>query len=340
LKRRNFILASGSTVLSGIVTSRIQRPAIGLNFEISTPDKNPSEVNSLVIDFETLQITPQYIDERESISVQAEVEVAGSTKQSNRFQTSVENGETKELKDRIDALVVDGLNVSRTISGNVTISIDHPDIQDSYARQFNITSSGISESVVDNFEQILYEAENRNVEDVYGGDITGWSRQQSTVFEGDYALESPSDGTNRHIADTDQLPTIKQGDTVSYRVYNQNVGDIQITFGNQNETGYGSYSNYTIKYDPAFPAFALKRYDNGSRTVLDNDLSTSLPSDEWVEIVVDWGADGLITATIYDESKSQVTTVSKTDGTYISGGIGYRYQTDGPHFIDEVRFIE
>jgi hypothetical protein len=148
MKRRNFILASGSTVLSGIVASRIQRPAIGLNFEISTPDKDPSKVDSLVIEFETLEITPKYIDEKEPVSIQAKVEVAGRVKKSNEVQASVVNGETKELEDGIDSIVIDGLNASSTISGEVTVSIDHSDVQDSYSRQFNITGEEIPDSVV------------------------------------------------------------------------------------------------------------------------------------------------------------------------------------------------
>jgi hypothetical protein len=155
MKRRNFILASGSTVLSGMIASRIQRPAIGLNFEISTPDKDPSKVDSLVIEFETLEITPKYLDEKEPVSVQAKVEVAGRVKKSDKVQASIVNGESKELESSIDSIVIDGLNASSTISGEVTVSIDHSDVQDSYSRQFNITGSGIPDSVV-----VQYDASN------------------------------------------------------------------------------------------------------------------------------------------------------------------------------------
>jgi hypothetical protein len=143
MKRRDFIVASGSTVLSGLATSQIQRPAIGLDFEISTPDKDPSEVDSLVIEFETLEITPKYLDENETVNVQAKVEVNDRVEKSNEVQTSVVNGGTKNLENNIDSIVVDGLNVSSTISGDVTVSIDHPDIQDSYSRNFRMYGSEI-----------------------------------------------------------------------------------------------------------------------------------------------------------------------------------------------------
>jgi hypothetical protein len=152
MKRRDFILASGSTVLSGLVASGIQRPAIGLDFEISTPDKDPSKVDSLVIDFETLEITPRYLDEKEPVSVQAKVELNGRIEKSNEVQTSVVNGESKNLENNINSIVVDGLNASSTISGDVTVSIDHPDIQDSYSRQFEVNGSEIPDSGVSRWE--------------------------------------------------------------------------------------------------------------------------------------------------------------------------------------------
>jgi hypothetical protein len=153
MRRRNFILTSGSAVLSGLVASGIQRPAIGLNFEISTPNKDPSKVDSLMIEFETLEITPKYIDEKEPVSVQAKVEVAGRVKKSNEVQASIVNGELKELESSIDSIVIDGLNVSESISGEVTVSIDHPDVQDSYSRNFRMYGSEIpSREVWDDWE--------------------------------------------------------------------------------------------------------------------------------------------------------------------------------------------
>jgi hypothetical protein len=172
MKRRKFMIASGSAVLSGVVASRIQRPAVGLDFEISTPDKDPSEVDSLLIEFETLKITPKYIDENEPVNVQAKVEVNGRIDKSNEVQTSVVNGETKNLENSIDSIVVDGLNASSTIYGVVTVSIDHPDIQDSYSRQFYVNSSEISDSVVYHF----------------GGDDS--SNRVDTIYEYDPSTDS------------------------------------------------------------------------------------------------------------------------------------------------------
>jgi hypothetical protein len=204
MRRRNFILTSGSAVLSGLVASGIQRPAIGLNFEISTPDKDPSKVDSLVIEFETLEITPKYLDEKEPVSVQAKVEVAGQVEKSNKVQTSVANGETKNLKNNIDSLVVDGLNVSESISGEVTVSIDHPEVQDSYSRNFRMDSSDIPDSFVYDFET---------------GDVSRWdatthlTTQNNRVYSGSYAGHTDIRGTYNYLAvvSSNEYPTQPSG---------------------------------------------------------------------------------------------------------------------------------
>jgi hypothetical protein len=188
MKRRDFIVASGSTVLSGLATSQIQRSAIGLDFEISTPDKDPSKVDSLVIAFEKLEITPKYLDESEPVNVQGKVEVGGRIEKSNEVQTSVVNGGTKNLENDVDSIVLDGLNTSSTISGDVTVSIDHPDIQDSYSRQFYVNGSEIPDSRFYNFES---------------GDSSGWnslndlSADTGQVYAGSYSglIDSIQTGT-------------------------------------------------------------------------------------------------------------------------------------------------
>lgn len=138
MERRDFVIASGSTILSGLITSHLSRSAVGLNFEVSAPNKDPSEVDSLLVGFETLEVTPRYLDESDPISVQAKLEVAGRTDKTSEFQASVENGKTVELKNRIDTMVVEGIDKSTFIRGDVTVMIDHPNVQDSYSQSFKV----------------------------------------------------------------------------------------------------------------------------------------------------------------------------------------------------------
>ena len=196
-------------------------------------------------------------------------------------------------------------------------------------------------TIVDDFEREIYERLNQTISDVYGGDLAdGWSRQSSNVFSGAFALESPSDNNPSLISDVNDLEQIEQGDTFRVRVYNNAAGDIQPVFGNQSESGIGSENTYVIKYDPGFPGFGILKLTNGSSSDISLDTSTSLPSNEWVTIEVDWGISGSITATLIDQSGNTVTEVSGTDSEYTSGGIGYRYVSDGPHYIDDVRIVD
>lgn len=79
MKRRNFVGASGSTVFSSLVHSGFQRPVIGLDFEISDSaiNSDPSTVNSFLINFDRLKITPQYLDDDQDITITVILKIEG-----------------------------------------------------------------------------------------------------------------------------------------------------------------------------------------------------------------------------------------------------------------------
>jgi hypothetical protein len=200
--------------------------------------------------------------------------------------------------------------------------------------------SAIPDSVVDNFEEALYEDKGNTLSDYYGGDLSGWSRQTGTVYEGSYALETP-DSTNTFIADDGGNFEVTEGNIFSVQCYtpDSNTDFRPIAWGVQSEVNYGSRSCYEIKMDTGFPAFALFKTESGSSTILTQDVGTSIPTSEWLRIGVDWATDGTLTATLYDSSGSQVTQVSATDTTFTSGGVGYGVGgKSGEHYIDYVRF--
>jgi hypothetical protein len=126
--------------------SNLYKPAVGINFEVSTPDKDPSEVRSILVDFETLEITPEYLNENKNMKVQAKLEVANQTRKSNKLQTSVKNGITKQLENNIEPIVIDGINTGNSIRGTLTVLIDHPDISKNYSRRFAISDSEIAQN--------------------------------------------------------------------------------------------------------------------------------------------------------------------------------------------------
>lgn len=153
MNRRDFIIASGTSVLTGrIGISQIHRPAIGIDFRIETTKKEPKKFDSLLLDFDKLEITPRYLDESENITVQAELDVDNyQPKTSDKLNFSVENGKTEQLSKEIDPVLVEGIDTDSSIYGTVTVSVVHPDIDDSYSRRFNVTDTSLS-TLVDSYE--------------------------------------------------------------------------------------------------------------------------------------------------------------------------------------------
>lgn len=190
MNRRNFILASGSTVLSGLATSNLRRPAVGLNFEISKPDKDPSEVDSLLIDFETLEITPQYLNESHPITVQCKVEVANQTEKSNKIQTSIINGYKKSLESDINKIIVDGINTSNSINGTVTVTVDHPNIKESYSQTFGIASDDLADTVAAENLIAWYPFDNEANDKTAGYSLFGDSTDYSGQVNGATYIDS------------------------------------------------------------------------------------------------------------------------------------------------------
>jgi hypothetical protein len=183
MRRRDFVLTSGSAILTGLATSNLHKPAVGINFELSTSDKDPSKVRSILVDFETLEITPQYLNENKNMNVQAKLEVGNQTKTSDELQTSVKNGTTKQLENDIDPIAIDGINTDNSIRGTVTVLIDHPNIKDKYAKTFTFASGNIPDSTLTQNLVAWYRFEN------------GDARDYTAILNAKFADTTPYNGT-------------------------------------------------------------------------------------------------------------------------------------------------
>lgn len=196
MKRRNFVSASVSTVLSGVATSSLQRPAVGLNFEISEPYKDPSKVNSLSLYFETLEITPRYLDGSDPITVQAEIETNKyGTAESNKHDITFENGVTEELSEKINPMVIDEIDADSEISGSVTVKVKHPNIEEAYIQDFGISDIRIPNSAESYWSLSSGSGTTFNDElSSVNGDIADAEWVNDDAYEKEYALEWNTDG--------------------------------------------------------------------------------------------------------------------------------------------------
>lgn len=189
-------------------------------------------------------------------------------------------------------------------------------------------SVSIPNSVVDHFEESLYEDQNNTLTDYYGGDTGQFTRQQTTVQEGSYALEvTTPDMSFYGIADADapNNPPV-QGDTFRCWVRHSGLdsGDvsdyIRILFATQSGTVLPQGNLVRVSGDDTL---VLEVRDSQGVTNLASE-SVSVSADTWYEIEVEWLADGSITCSLYDSGGTQIGSgISATDTTHTSGGVGF-----------------
>lgn len=165
MKRRKFVLASASTVLSGFTAGQTQVPSVGLEFQISnqTIDKDPSSVDSILFHFDRLEITPQYLSDDQLMDLKFQVELEdGKSTEDTANGITVTNGDTLTLDEiqskynRISPLTLDVSNNNADyISGKAKIIVDHPDIlSQSYTQDFLISKDNLIDNGIylDDFE--------------------------------------------------------------------------------------------------------------------------------------------------------------------------------------------
>lgn len=153
----------------------------------------------------------------------------------------------------------------------------------------------------------------------YSGDTGSFSIQSSDAIDGTYALEATA-GSSVEIISTSGLEHYPEaGDEFSFRVKHDRASDgaTRFYFGVQDTNNY-----YRLGVEADNQA-DLQVVSGGSATGLDSSSTGDLVADEWMRVVVDWQSDGSITVTFYDESGVELTTLSATDSTYSSGGIGF-----------------
>jgi hypothetical protein len=188
MRRRNFLLASGSTILTGGVTGILNKPSIGVEFDISgTPTEDPSNVRSIFISFDTLSIEPRYIDTKESARVEVLLEVDDHGVDSKDSFITLRNGQEKDISAEFDPLVVDGINANNQsyISGTVSVEIDHPSIKDTYDRRFNINDNLIPSSTLTQDLVAWYRFEDGDARDYASDDaFPGFDWGDSTKYDG------------------------------------------------------------------------------------------------------------------------------------------------------------
>ena len=178
--------------------------------------------------------------------------------------------------------------------------------------------SAIPDSVVDNFEQSLYEDQGKSLADYYNEDTGDFTRQNTVVAEGDTALRGDTDQTD--LISNGSLPnTISQGD--AFRVYLRiDGGDNRAVFSFM-ASGTGANkglpnNGYTVQVNRRFDYFEISERASGSGAGSDTGGSPNLG--EWYRF--EGGYDGsTVSGTFYDSNNNSIVSLSFSPSTDHSG---------------------
>ncbi|UHQ98489.1 right-handed parallel beta-helix repeat-containing protein (plasmid) [Natrinema zhouii] len=181
-----------------------------------------------------------------------------------------------------------------------------------------------SPGIVDSFESGTLDAYDGNT-DAY--EITN----DPPVSHGDSRLAS--DVGVAPIISTDGLDRYPAaGTTFSAKIGrtddNPHMG---VAFGAQSTDEF-----YFIRVSPDLDAPRFQLYSGSSGNLFSVEPTADIKTGTLYELVVDWGEDGEITATLFDPDGTEIASGSATNTDFIAGGIGTR----GSALLDEIRILE
>lgn len=131
-----------------------------------------------------------------------------------------------------------------------------------------------------------------------------------TTSSGAYQGVSSTSGLNAYPA---------QGDTFRVWLYTGNAKSVRARWATQSESSIPNM--YYVQVNAANDDIHLYIYNSGHTSLAS--VSQTLAADTWYEVEVDWATDGTMSLTIYDSAGSKLNSLSATDTTFTSGGVGY-----------------
>lgn len=143
MKRRSFIAVGVATAFN-VVTQRFSRPTVGAEFTLNNSSFNvdPSIVDRIAVEFESIEIVPQYLDDNQDISISLQTSLDDGSSVEKTRDISFSNGKTNVLSGSdLPSLIVDGINTdSQYLSGRISVTVNHPDTDpESYSRRYLIS---------------------------------------------------------------------------------------------------------------------------------------------------------------------------------------------------------
>jgi hypothetical protein len=155
--------------------------------------------------------------------------------------------------------------------------------------------------------------------DEYSGDTAAYTVSTANPFEGDFSLElSTTSPGSRTITRTDV--SWGPGDESTLQCWIDREHSSALLFGVQNADSF--YFARLTDADQDDTAVEIAKSDNGFTSLSSADLDINRTQFTWLRVVVDWETDGTITVTVYDQTATNLGSVTATDTTYGAGGVG------------------
>lgn len=308
MKRRMFV-ASGSTFLLGSSAklSTIGEPAVGVEFSIlDVTEADPSNTQSVVISFEKLELTPFYVNEQEAFDVSIRINIDGNTETRNT-SVQLENSVTSDISSdpNLNTIEVDGIGKPEEefIIGDITVSVKHPDIKESYSRSFTISRDTVipngliahwTMANIDSNDNIIDETDNNNDASKVGS--PNYSVVNGPVY--DDAVYYYADSTGQDGWDAGDSSVWNNLDSVSFSLwFKSDYAGRNMIAGNGG--GWESSGFMIFQLDESNIRWEQQ---DGSKINIDWE---GFPKDEWVHVVGTWdGSEMIIYGNGDDKSRS------------------------------------
>lgn len=150
MKRRSFVIASGSGLLAGS-GSIFSRSAFALDFQLeSVPDRQPKNVSSVLVDFTKFELVPRYVDDSENVDISISITTEGGDSTTVNEEISI-SGKQKITRSDLDSVpvILDVESTNEAIKGEVVVEVQHSSIgRDNYREQFVISDNPLINKLV------------------------------------------------------------------------------------------------------------------------------------------------------------------------------------------------
>jgi len=263
--------------------------------------------------------------------------------------------DTEEVEDAVNALVAGGDGVATSYDdANGTLTLSIPDnsvtaamLTETYFteseaddRFYNVTGDTLEGDVDANTNTItdaghdevdvpqtrtltVADFEGGVLPDSYVGDTGSFTVQSSVVDTGDFALEGSTSGAGdaESISLSEPVAAVPQsGDTFSVSVYATDTDATpEVRFATQEDGTVPT--GYKIVLDYSNDVIEIANTQTGNSTVVGANLSNVVG--EWVSVVVEWGSDGDIFASLLDATDAQIASLSLSDTGFDSGLVAF-----------------